>query len=195
LGIYEDMVIQKKAKAGCREFVSEKAGSRPLGMISIERLDRVSTCLNRGLAWIAGCSLMLMMLLVVANGISRMVYAPFYGTTEVVGWLCAMTTAFALGYTQVHRGYVEMDMLVEKLPRRLRNGIKSMMFLISAVFFALVSWQVAVYALNVAANGNVSETMGITFYPLIFLVALGFAGLTLALFVDFLKQVSGGVGS
>lgn len=158
----------------------------------IARLDSISTFLNRGLAWIAAGSLLLMVFVVVGNGLMRMIYAPFPGATEVVGWLAAVSTAFALGYTQLKRGYVEIDALVERLPLCLQKLVKRIMLLMSMAFFGLVAWQSAVYGLKVANNGNLSETMHIPFYPLIFLMSLGFLGLTLALFVDFLKEFNGG---
>ena len=160
---------------------------------TVSRLESLSRYLNTGLAVIAGCSLLLMVLTVVANAAAREISAPYAGTTEIVGWLAAVTTAFGLGYTQLNKGYVDIEALVERFPMGVQNALKSIMLFASTIFFGLVSWKVCIYGINVAENGNLSETMGITFYPLIFLVALGFAGLTLALLVDFLKQVTGGV--
>ncbi|RKO66091.1 TRAP transporter small permease [Desulfofundulus salinus] len=181
MGLLEKQVMQKRAVAGL-----------PGKVEALDRLNSLSLVLNQGLAWVAGGSLLLMVLVVVGNALLRVVYAPFSGTTEIVGWLAAVTGAFGLGYTQVNRGYVELDALVERLSPGLQKAIKRLMLFISMIFFALVAWQITVYGLNVAKNGNLSETMGIPFYPLIFLVSLGFVGLTLAIFVDFLKEFNGG---
>lgn len=162
------------------------------GIGLIGYLDRINIYINKGLAWIAGLSLLLMILLVVGNALSRAFYKPFIGTTELVAWLAAVALAFGLGFTQLQQGYVEIDAVVEYFPAGLQRLLKSIMLLLSTCFFSLVSWKMVSYALNVAENGNLSETMKIPFYPLIYLVALGFAGLTLALFTDFLKEVFGG---
>jgi TRAP-type C4-dicarboxylate transport system permease small subunit len=161
---------------------------------SIARLNSISLYLNQGLAWLAGCSLLLLILVVVVNAIMRVFYAPFSGATEIAGWLTAVSIAFGLGYTQVKRGYVEIDALVERLPKGLQLTIKRIMLFISMIFYSLVAWQITVYGLNVMNNGNLSETMQLPFYPLIFLLSLGFAGLTLALLVDFVKECNGGAG-
>lgn len=155
----------------------------------VQYLDRASVFLNQFLALLAGCGLLMMVAVIVSNGVLRVIYKPFSGTTEVVGWLCAISSAFGLGYTQIHRGYVEIDALVQHFPSVVQHVLKMMILLISTIFFAIVSWQIALYGMNVAKNGNLSETMGITFYPLIILVSLGFASLTLALLVDSLKQL------
>jgi len=192
MGVSEEHIMRKKNQLKGIEGAEEKSMSQTFQQKAISRLDSISRYVNTGLACVAGCSLVLMVLTVVANAVAREISAPYSGTTEIVGWLAAVTTAFGLGYTQVHKGYVDIDALVEKFPLWLQSAIRSIVLFVTMVFFGLVSWQVCLYALNVAANGNLSETMGITFYPLIFLVALGFAGLTLALLVDFLKQVTGG---
>lgn len=157
----------------------------------INNLNVISVYLNKGLAYAGGGILLVLVLVVVANAVSRIIYVPFVGTTEIVSWLAALITAFGLGFTQLQQGYVEIDALVEKFPVSLQRLIKGIMLFISMCFFALVVWQLCIYALKVNANGNLSETMGIIFYPLIFLVALGFLGLTLALLVDFLKELIG----
>lgn len=180
MSLIKDQVLQKQAITNL-----------PDKLQAIDRLNRISIMLNQGLAWLAACSLLLMVLVVVGNALMRIVSAPFAGTTEIVGWLAAITTAFGLGYTQVKKGYVEIDALVERFPPSLHRTIKCIMLLISTIFFAIVSWQIILYGFNVAENGNLSETMRLPFYPLIFLLSIGFAGLTLSLFVDFLKELNG----
>lgn len=155
-------------------------------------LDKINIIINKGLAWIAGASLMIMVFVVVGNAVARVVYVPYVGVTEIVGWLSALTTAFALGYTQVMRGYVDIDALVERFPGALQRIIKVMVDFISFCFFAMTGWKMVAYAFIVAQNGNLSETIGVAFYPFIILVALGFFGLALALLVDLLKQLVGG---
>ncbi|HBT20385.1 MAG TPA: TRAP transporter small permease [Peptococcaceae bacterium] len=188
-----NLSVQRNNEGLFREEIfrsSEAVKSVPL--LVVESLDRISVFLNTFLAKVAGVCLILMMFTVVLNGIMRVVYEPFFGTAEVVGWLCALTTSFSLGYTQLKRGYVEMDMFLNKLSSKFRRTVKGFMLFASAVFFSLVCWQIIIYSINVLKNGNVSETIGISFYPLIFFAALGFAGLSLALIVDFLKHIIGG---
>lgn len=159
------------------------------GLIAL--LNGLNIYINKGLGWIAGASLMLMVLVVVANAVMREITQPFVGTTEIVGWLAAISVAFALGYCQLQQGYVEIDALVERFPAYLQKIVKSLMLFISMLFFVMVAWQMWLYALTVAKNGNLSETMGITYFPLIFLLAIGFGGLVLALLVDLLKEIFG----
>lgn len=156
---------------------------------AVEYLDRFSLFFNQALAFLAGCGLLLMVGLIVGNGLLRGIYRPIFGTNEIVGWACALSSAFGLGYTQINRGYVEIDTLVRHFPAQIRHLVMSVTLLSSTFFFGLVSWQIILYGINIAYNGNVSETLGVVYYPLVILAALGFIGLTLALLTDFLKHI------
>lgn len=158
----------------------------------IARLDNISVLLNQGLAWVSAGCLLAMVLVIVGNAIMRNTSVPLIGSTEVVGWLMAVTIAFGLGYTQVHRGYVDIEAVVERLPLRLQRSLKLVILLVSAVFFSLVAWQVTLYGLNVMKSGSLSETLWVPYYPLIFTLSIGFTGLTMALLVDFIKELCGG---
>ncbi|KUO77140.1 MAG: hypothetical protein APF81_21520 [Desulfosporosinus sp. BRH_c37] len=164
------------------------------GTSIVNGLSQVNYFLNCGMAWLAGTCLFLIVLLVVTNVISRAVYVPFSGAEELVGWLAATTTAFALGYTQIKRGYVDIDALTQRFPLFLQSILKRVILICSACFFALISWKLIGYTLTVKSNGNLSETMRIPFYPLIFLLSLGFAGLTIALLTDLLVDFLGEEG-
>lgn len=184
MGMPKEAVIRGKTKTDQRKHAET--------VNIIEVLNRASAAINQGLAWISGCSLLLIVFLVVLNGVSRVVYVPFSGATEITGWLGAMSTSFALGYTQLNKGHVDIDILTQKFPPSWRHSIKTLVLLVSTVFFGLVAWKIVIFALNVAGEGNVSETLGLPFYPLIILMALGFSGLALALLADLLNHIFGG---
>ncbi|MEW5898378.1 MAG: TRAP transporter small permease subunit [Bacillota bacterium] len=143
--------------------------------------------LNTGLAWVAAGALMIMMLLSVANIILRLAHRPLGGTAEAVGWLAAITAAFALGYTQLHRGHVAIDLFVARLPARPRAGIAAAASFAAAAFFALAAWRVGVLAHRLGQLGKLSETMHVSYYPFTYAVAFGLACLALILLMDLLK--------
>ncbi len=161
-------------------------------------LDRLNSILNTGLAWAAGFSLVAMVMVTVGEMVLRMFGRPMAGTVETIGWLAAVTTAFALGYTQVHQGHVSIDLLTTRLGSRSQVVVSMLVNLISAALFVIVTWNVFRYAGLLRETGSLSETMKVIVYPWVYLVSLGCAGLTLALLVDFLKSCrqifSGGIG-
>lgn len=155
----------------------------------VDDLERFSRWLNQRVAWLAGGALVLMMLLSVANMFLRAAGRPFGGTAEVVGWLSALTTAWALGYTQVHRGHVAIDLLVDRLPGWVRQSTDGFISLVGSAFFVLATWRVVVRAGEIARRGSLSETMQVPFFPFIYAVAFGLACLALVLLVEGLKDL------
>ena len=164
----------------------------------MDLLNRISALLNKGLAFVAGCCLIAMMLVTVGEMVSRMFGNPMAGTVETIGWLAAVTTAFALGYTQIHQGHVSIDLFTNRLNPRLRAVINILVYLASTALFMVVTWNIFRHAGVLKQSGSLSETMKVIVYPWVYLVSLGCAGLTLALLVDFARScvsvLSGEIG-
>ena len=78
-----------------------------------------------------------MMLVTVAEMVLRMFGKPMAGTVETIGWLAALTTAFALGYTQIHRGHVSISLFTERLKPHVRDVVNMVVYLISFLLSAL----------------------------------------------------------
>lgn len=144
----------------------------------------VSRRVNGALAVLASVSLMAMMVLIVGNMFRRTVTAPFPGTFEVVGWLAAITAALALGYTQVHKGHVDIDIVARLLPRRVQGILGLLVHVLSAAFFCLLAWRLWGMAGRLQAVGTVSESLRVAYHPFVYVVALGMLGLAVALGAD-----------
>ena len=158
-------------------------------MNKILSLDKLSSVLNKWFIWIGGFALLLMISIACANMLMRPLGAPIKGSYELVGFLGALTVAFALGYTQITRSHIAIDVLAtrySKRTRRIMNGISSFLCMI---FFVLVAWQVAVFATAIWKRGETSETLRIIFHPFVYLVAICCALLAFVLFIDFLKSL------
>ncbi|MHB1407485.1 MAG: TRAP transporter small permease [Desulfitobacteriaceae bacterium] len=157
------------------------------------QVDKVVALFNHGLAWLAGLALILMLIVVVGNALIRIFYLPFPGTTELVGWLAAITTSFALGYTQMNKGNVALDMVTNKLPLRVQKILEGIFALFTAVFFGMAGWKIVGYGFTLKDSGYLSETLRLAYYPFLFVVSLGFLGLTLTLLLEFIRFLEGGV--
>jgi len=152
-------------------------------------LDKFSQFLNQVLIWMAGCFLGTMILLTCANIFLRLVWMTVRGTFELMGYFGAVLTAFALGYTQVRRGHIAVDIVVLGFSKKTQNILNAINCIICMVFFAIVSWQIAKYATTLLKSGEVTETLQIIYYPFTYGVALGCAALSLVFLTEFLKSV------
>lgn len=150
-------------------------------------LEKMGTFLNRLLFGVAGVTLVAMVLLTCTNVLLRCVWIPIKGVYELMGFFGAIVTALALGYTQMKRGHVGIDVVVNQFSegtKRILNGIN---YFICMVFFALAGWQIVKWATTIWRTGEVTETLRIIFYPFIYGVALGCFSLCLVFLVDLLK--------
>jgi TRAP-type C4-dicarboxylate transport system permease small subunit len=130
-----------------------------------------------------------MILLTCANIFLRLVWAPIRGTFELMGYLGATVTAFALGYTQIRRGHIAVDLLVQRFSKSTRRILNSLNHFTCMIFFGLAAWQITRYATTLRETGEVTETLRIIYYPFTYGVALGCAILSLVFLADFFKSI------
>ncbi|RLC27555.1 MAG: TRAP transporter small permease [Deltaproteobacteria bacterium] len=160
----------------------------------MEFLEKVSRLLNQGLLWIAGCLLAVMIILTCGNIFCRVVWVPIRGTFELMGYLGAVITAFALGYTQIRRGHISVDIVVLGFPKKIQGLLNGINGILCGAFFSMIGWEVAKYAGNLRSTGEVTETLRIIYYPFTYAVALGCFSLTLVFLVEVLRSFSGKQG-
>ena len=153
----------------------------------MEILEKISRILNRTFMWIAGAFMAAMILVTCANIFFRIVWVPIKGTFELMGLFGAVATAFVLGYTQLKKAHISVDILVNGFSQRIRTVFNGINYFICMIFFAVLGWQISRLATTIWKTGEVTETLRIIYYPFTYGVAFGCFLLALVLLVDFLK--------
>lgn len=139
--------------------------------------------------FIAGVAVLALMSLASINVGLRIIQMPYRGTYELVAFLGAIVTAFALGDTQRRKSHIVVDILSDRYPLWLKKIVEMIGHLISALFFLVIGWVIFSWGRQIAASGEVSETLKIIYYPFVYLVALGFVILSITLFMDFINTL------
>ena len=106
-------------------------------------LDKINEYLNRFLMVVAGLFLLGMIFLTCANVFLRIVWKPVSGTFELMGYFGAVLTAFVLGYTQMKKGHIAIDIVVLGFSKTAQKVLNAINDLICMAFFAIVAWQIA----------------------------------------------------
>ena len=153
------------------------------------QLERIIHRFNIWLSWLSGIALMMLVLLTCANILARPFGYSIKGTFEIVGFLGALVICFALGYTQIRKGYITVEIFISKLPERYVTILQAIFHFISSIVVFLAAWQAAKFATDIWNSGQLSDTLRIPFFPMIYALSVGFAGLTLVLLMDFLKSL------
>jgi len=160
----------------------------------IPLLDRIGQQLSRVLFWVAGASIVAMMLLTCADVVLRYLRRPIPGTYELVCFLGALAVGFAMAHTSVQRGHVSVSVLTRLLPPRMQAGVACTTGLLSFVFFALIGWQSHRYAGQLLASGEVSLTLQLPFYPFVYGIGLSAWAVCLVLLPRILETAGKAVG-
>ena len=155
-------------------------------MSSLEKLNRLVVNL---FTFVAGLFLMGMVAITCANIFSRAVWIPIRGTFELMGYAGAIVTAFALGYTQIKKGHIAVDILVGRYSKRSRKFIHIVNAALCMVFFGLAAWQMAVKAGILMKTGEVTETLQVIYYPFTYAVAAGCLVLALTLLTELMRDI------
>ena len=135
-----------------------------------------------------------MVLLTTVNVASRYVFsAPIYGTTELTGLLLVCLTAAGLSYCQLEKGHIRVSIVVSRLSKKSQAILDSLAYLIGFASIALVCWYSFVRARKYLflTRGEVTELLGIHFFPFMFIFFLGFALFALLLLVHLIQSTKG----
>lgn len=153
-------------------------------------LQKLSLFLSRLLIWTAGGFLLGMVLLTCANIVVRLFSVPISGTFELMGYFGAVVAALSLGYTQIRKGHIFVDILYETFPPGLQKVCSLVNSVLCCCFFAFISQQLLKWGNTLKATEQVSETLHIVYYPFVFGVSLGCASLCLVFFIEILLVFS-----
>jgi TRAP-type C4-dicarboxylate transport system permease small subunit len=80
------------------------------------------------------------------------------GINDIVSWLTAAASFFAMAHAFKHGDFVRVTLLLEKLPPRARHGLEAMSLLVATVAVGYLTWWAArftweSYAFNDIAGG------------------------------------------
>lgn len=153
-------------------------------------VERFFKNISRWFTYIGGAALLSLTAIACLNMALRPLGAPLKGAYELVGFLGAMVVALPLGYSQISRSHISVDILLPYYSNRTKKIINAINSFICMIFFILVTWQSAEYATTIWKRGETSETLRIIYYPFVYVLALCCLLLSIILLIDFLRSIS-----
>ena len=138
---------------------------------------------------VGGAALVGMMLMTCVDVITRYFGHPVFGAVEIVCFLGVLVLACAMPYTHLEKGHVGVELLMRRLPPKPQALVDSVTGFLSTVLFALVAWQMFLYAQTMKKTGEVSMSLQFPSYILVYAAAVAFGVLTLVIFSEFLENL------
>jgi TRAP-type C4-dicarboxylate transport system permease small subunit len=147
----------------------------------------VSTFLNA----IAAIALTFIMLLTTLDVILRLLKTPIVGTYELVGFTGGLIIGFAIPMTSWARAHIYVDFVIQKLPPGNRKVANIFTRVVVILFFLIASVNLFKHGLYLYGTREVSPTLQLPFYPVIFGIGLACVVECLVLVGDIMKIAGG----
>ena len=155
-------------------------------------LERLIYPFSKGISILSMIAAVAMMFLVTADVfMRRALNQPIFGAYEIGKVLLVIVVFCGVAYVMSVKGHVVVDTLVRLYPKRLRTIVTAIAYLFSLIIVALISWQSAVYGLDMVRVGETTVLLRILVSPFIFVVAFGSAVLFLVILVQFIYILAG----
>lgn len=142
---------------------------------AIDLYYRGLRALVRALAWVAGASLMVMVLVTSTEVVLRVFRVSLTGAYDIVKIAAAITIAAALPYTTAIKGHVAIEFVFHKLGRRGRAVVDALMRLCGMALFGLLAWGCVDYGNSLRAKGEVSMTLQLPIFWVPYVLAFSCA--------------------
>jgi TRAP-type C4-dicarboxylate transport system permease small subunit len=145
-------------------------------------------------SWLAGASLLLMMLIGAIDIIgAKLLNRPLPAALETTEALMVLGVFLALAYTQAHRQHIVVDLLTTRLGPGARRALDGLAQLLTLGVFGLVAWQGWVLGLtSLHIREYASGILPFPLYPSKLALAVGATLMVLQLLVDIRATVGGG---
>ncbi len=130
-----------------------------------------------------------MMVLIVANIISRLSGHVIAGSYELSELMIVVAVAFALGYAALKKSHVVVKIVVSRFPQRAQSIIEAFMSLISLATWALIAWA-GFLILSERWLTEETDLLDVPYLPFRFVFLLGLLLFCLVYLIDLFRALS-----
>ena len=142
------------------------------------------------LAFAASGVLALMMFLIMGDVILRYIFnRPIIGSYEIVQYMMAILTSFAVVYCAYEKGHVSVEVVFDRLPKNAQLILAVIISFALFLILILFSWQNLLYIKEIYNQRLVSAILYIPTYPFVAAVAISFVGSCVVVLIDFIEAL------
>jgi TRAP-type C4-dicarboxylate transport system permease small subunit len=148
--------------------------------------------LARFLTVVAGCSLVALMLLTVADVVLRIFGRPILGAYEAVSFMGVLLFGCSLPFSSWSRQQIFVDFFINKFSRRVQSVFYLATRTIVIALFFWIGWNLFIYAAALQRGSEVSAALLMPFHPFAYILGVCCFVECLVLCCDIVK-IAGGV--
>lgn len=149
---------------------------------------KILSPINRFMFYGALISLAIMMFLTAFDVIGRYFFNyPIIGGYEITEYLMVILVALSLGYCGIIKGHVEIELVIEHLPKRTQLILGCITSFLGMALFLVITWQTFIYIGDNIASSVSTATLQIPAWPFVLILAIGIGIFLLVLLLRFLE--------
>ncbi len=146
------------------------------------------TIVYKGMDFVAGTALILIMLLTSLDVVLRYLGHPIQGSYDLVSFGAVFVIGFALPKTTWDKMQVTVDLVVDKISSQ-RFVLDIITRVVSVSLFAIVSWNLTKLGASFFKTGDSTLTIALPLYPVAFALGISAFFECLALVADMVRIV------
>ena len=118
--------------------ISKRTDANVAGREDSTLITKLITALNA----LSGYVLFFMMLMITVDVTGRYLFAsPIPGTLEFTEFLMVFVVFLSLPYVQLKKRHICVELVTQRLPIKVADGLAVVTLLVAALFFGLMAWQ------------------------------------------------------
>ncbi|WP_316896868.1 TRAP transporter small permease [Pseudodesulfovibrio indicus] len=158
----------------------------------MEETKRLLPLTEKIMRIIAAACLVGMAAMTGADVVMRGVFnTPIFGCEEIVSILGVVAVGFALPYAHYQKSHIGVEILVRRLPKRVRDVFGLVTNLATLFLAAIITWRMYDYAATLSESGEVSMNLELPEYMVVYVLAFGFLVYSACLLSDIVKYFTG----
>lgn len=110
------------------------------------------------------------------------------GSEELVSLIQVIIVFFALAYTAAKKGHIGVDLIYDRLPKRVQPIVNSVISFLCMMLCSLIAWQAFEHGREVWDSNLTTVVLKVPVFPFEFSTALGFLLTALVFLIDFLRS-------
>jgi len=132
--------------------------------------SKVVRCVIFALLFISGLSVIAMIIITCGDVVLRRFGVSVTGAYDIVKILSTVTLACALPYTTAVKGHVAIEFFFNKLGKKSRLVVDSLMRAISTALFAFLGYRSFMYGAQLYNKGEVSQTLQLPVFWIAYMI-------------------------
>ena len=156
----------------------------------LEKFEKFNHRISDWFEWIGLVALLLMMVITCVDVVGAKVFHwRLFGAIDTVMLSQIVAIAFPASMALILGRHIQVHFLIDRLPRRARAVVDSIVLFLGLGLFSLIIWQLCMLGYTFQTSGEYSQSAYIPYFPFAYCIALASIPLSLVLLTKFLKSI------